>query len=148
WVSLTASPAVRWRSAQCARETQPVHEAPPSSCIRLADLTPEIVNERCETGVIRGNACQLLRVIQCGGEISGIAAEAHKRQQGIAIAGMAGQARHESRHGSVDIPGRMRSDGINIRISCPLGIEFGGTAQFLQRLLVPLEPSEREAKRV
>jgi len=44
-----------------------VDEAPPSSCILLADLTPEIVDERCETGVIRGNARQLLRVMQCGG---------------------------------------------------------------------------------
>jgi hypothetical protein len=39
----------------------------------------------------------------------------------------------------------MQPDGINIRISCSLGIEFGGTAQFLKRLLAPLEPSEREA---
>ena len=119
------------------------NEAPPLSCIRLADLTPEIVDERCETGVIRGNARQLLRVMQCGGEISGVAAEAHKRQQGIAIAGMAGQARLESRHGSVDIPGRMQPDGINIRISCSLGIEFGGTAQFLERLLALLRVSAR-----
>src|SRR5262249_6041454 len=114
----------------------------------LFDLTPKVLDQCGESRLPRRRAGELLGVVQRGGEISGIAAEAHKRQQGIAIAGMAGQARLESRHGTVDIPSRMRPHGLNIRISCSLGIEFGGTAQFLERLLAPLEPSEREAERV
>ena len=60
---------------------------------------------------------------------------------------MPGEALLENRHSSVDIPGRMQPDGINIRIACSLGIEFGGTAQFLERLLAALQPGEREAQR-
>src|SRR5215471_1019316 len=108
----------------------------------------KVLDQCGEARLSRRYAGELLGVVQRGREISGIAAEAHKGQQGIAIAGMVGQARLESRHGSVDIPGRMQSNGINIRISCSIGVEFGGTAQFLERLLAPLEPSEREAERV
>ena len=87
------------------RRARPSHRRQGRSGIGFLDLTPEIVDERCETGVIRCNACQLLRVMQCGGEISGIAAEADERQQRVAVAGMPGQALLENRHGIVNLPG-------------------------------------------
>jgi hypothetical protein len=58
---------------------------------------------------------------------------------------MPGDARFENRHGFVDLPGQMQPDGVDIRVSCSVRIEFGGTAQFAKRLLTSLQPSEREA---
>src|SRR5258708_39768446 len=98
---------------------------------RVLDLTPKVLDQRGQAGLARRRAGELLGVLECRGEISGIAAEAHERKQRIAIARMAGHARLESRNGIRDMPGRMQPDGINIRISCSLGIELRGAAPFV-----------------
>src|SRR5215467_8398923 len=118
------------------------------SGIRAFDLTPKSLDQSAEAGLARRNAGELLGVIDRGPKIPGIAAIADERQQRIAVAGMAGEALLENRHGVLDVPGRVQPDGVDIRVSCSVGIEFGGTAQFAECLFASLEPGEREAKRV
>jgi hypothetical protein len=42
----------------------------------------------------------------------------------------------------------MQPDGIDIGVSRSVGIEFGGTAQFAERVLAPLQPRQHEPQRV
>jgi hypothetical protein len=50
---------------------------------RVFGLTPKGLDQRIEAGLARRCAGELLGVVECGGDISDIAAEAHERQQGV-----------------------------------------------------------------
>src|SRR5215831_10010395 len=83
--------------------------------IRAFDLAPKSFDQSAEAGLARRNAGELLGVIERGPKIPGIAAIADERQQRVAVAGMAGEALLENRHGVLDVPGRVQPDGVDIR---------------------------------
>src|SRR5262245_30466685 len=59
---------------------------------------------------------------------------------------MAGEARLENRHGILGTSGGMQGDRIDIGVSCSLGLELGGAAQFGNRLVGSFEAGERKSE--
>src|SRR5262249_15429577 len=111
--SVTSSSAVR-RAELCLL-----------SGIRAFYLTPKSPAKSVEAGLARHIAGGRLGVIERGPKSPGIAAIADERQKRVAVAGRAGEALLENRHGVLDVPGRVQPDGVDIRVSCSVGIEFG-----------------------
>ena len=119
-----------------------------SSRIRRFDLPPEIPIRAGKLGSPGATRASRSAYSSAVADISGIAAEADERQQGIAIVGMARQDVLQNGHGLVAPSGRMQRDGIDIGVSRPVGLELGGAAKLAERLIGPFEPGERQAERM
>jgi hypothetical protein len=91
---------------------------------------------------------QLLRIVEHGRDVSGIAAEADQGKERIAINWMPSQVLFESSHRLAGTSSRVQFDDIHISISRLVGVEFDGPVQFLERFVWLLQSHQNQSKGV